>query len=265
LICSILSSDPVRTDATVILGIQLTQTMISLLYNVGNFLEYIFEFGDPLYLARNYKIAKLLIKNGADPIGGYRGSDEIPTILHHLCFTRSKGAMQAVLESGTPVNIPNSLGKTPMFYAPNSDIVDLLFNAGHSVDWEDITGFRPLHHKVNEIVCNENLLTVKALLDAKCDPNAEDSKGRTPLHIVCLQGKARSHDDNRSEVLQNRLDTIKLLADYGARFTAEDNEGKTPFDCLYIPRSEADSPEWKVIADYLIEKFDAQVNHGFKK
>ena len=258
---SILFWNPVRADATVIFSISIASTMVSFLYTVGNFQSYVVEFGDPLYLARSYKVAMILIKHGSDPIGGYRCSDRMPTILHHFCFTRSKGSMQAVLESGVPVNIPNILGQTPMFFAPTPEIVHLLFNAGHSVDWEDITGFRPLHMMISHNDCH---LTVKALLDAKCNPNAEDNKGRTPLHIMCLLDKDLSYGNPRED-LQNRLDTIKLLADYGASFTAKDNEGKTPLELLWIPQNDEQFEKWKIIKTYLIEQFDAQVAHGFKR
>lgn len=231
----------------------------------GNFFQYITDFGEPLILARSYRIAKLLIKHGADLNGGCDGSGDIASILHHFCFTRSKGALQAVLESNAPVNIPNNFGRTALFYASSPEMVVLLVNAGGSVDWADNSGFRPLHYMVSN---KESLPLVKALLDAKCDPNTEDNYGRTPLHIVCLpdDNAPNRNIPDRKEELRKRLDTIKLLADYGANFTAKDNEGKAPLDLLLISPHEDSFEEWKLIKELLREVFDAQYNnHGFKR
>ena len=88
------------------------------------------------------------MKHGADPRNyvGDVGEGLGSTLLHHLTIFGREGAMRAVLESGTTaVNIPNSHGKTAIFYASSPGIVDLLFNAGFSVEWEDLEGFRPIH------------------------------------------------------------------------------------------------------------------------
>jgi len=224
------------------------------------------DYGDPLRFCYDYKLAKLLIKHGASP-SGYIGCGLIPTLLHELCYTRRKEVIQAVLESGTAaVNIPNDKGQTAIFHAGSPEIVVLLFNAGFSVEWEDLTGFRPLHAMVSR---DESLPTVKAILETRCDPNVKDKQGRTPLHIICIQGISDLPGDrqasNRREMLRIRLDTIKLLADFGANFRAVDHEGKTPLELLWIPPHEDSFEEWKAIKDYLVEVLDAQVNHGFKR
>jgi len=228
------------------------------------------DFGDPLYLCCSYKMAKTLIKHGADPrnyvsdVGEGLGS----TLLHHLTIFGREGAMRAVLESSnTAVNIPDSFGKTAIFYASSPGIVDLLFNAGFSVEWEDLEGFRPIH---GMIVRGDTVPTVKALLERGCDPNAASKTGKTPLHIMCIQGIRDAHLrrdlDVRREVLQARLDIMKLLADYGASFKAEDHEGKTPLDLLWIPPSEEEFEEWKAIKHYLMEMLEAHINnHGYKR
>jgi ankyrin repeat protein len=208
----------------------------------------------------------MLIINGADPNDFHDFGDLIPTMLHLICFNRNKGTLQAVLESNVPVNIPNNLGRTAIFYAGSPEMVVLLFNAGHSVEWEDNTGFRPLHYMVSH---NESIPTIKKLLDLKCDQNAEDQNGRTPLHIICRQDKDPLHHSvefhDRREELRCRLQTIQLLADYGASFIAKDNEGKTPLDLLWIPPHENDFEEWNLVKEFLREMYDAQYNHGFKR
>jgi ankyrin repeat protein len=218
------------------------------------------DYGDPLCFCYDYNVAKMLIKHGAGP-NSYVGDDQMPTLLHYLTSHVRMETLKAVLESGgAAVNIPNEKGRTAMFNASSPQIVDLLFNAGFSVEWEDLEGFRPLHAIVSR---EESLSTVKAMLVTRCDVNAKDKKGRTPLHIICLQGISDVRS-NMSQKLRNRLNTIKLLADFGANIGTVDNEGKTPLELLLIPPHEETFAEWKAIKDYLEELLDAQVNHGFK-
>lgn len=234
---------------------------------LDNFHEYIAEFGNPLRLATSDKVAIMLIKNGANPSGGFDGSGAIATLLHHYCLFRRTGRLlKVILELGAAVNIPNSVGKTAIFFAQTPEAVDLLFNAGHSVGWEDITGSTPLHY----MICHFDIVpTIKALLDAGCNANAKDKEGRTPMHTLCLDkdgdSNGRNIDHVRREDLRKKLDVMKLLADYGAKFGAQDNEGNTPLELLRIPPHEIDYEEWKAIKDYLMEMIDAQVNHGYKR
>ena len=221
------------------------------------------DYGDPLLYCCDYKLAKILIQHGASP-SGYVGDGLMPTLLDLLCFYGRKGVIRAVLESGTAaVNIPNVEGRTAIFHASSPEIVCLLFNAGFSVEWEDLKGCRPLHAIVAR---DESLPTVKAMLATRCDPNAKDKQGRTPLHIICLQGiRNVRFEANRSEQLRIRLEAIKLLVDFGANIGAVDNEGKTPLELLWIPSHEEDFEGWKAIKDYLMNLLDAQVYHGFKR
>ena len=229
------------------------------IYHPGIFKELISKYGNPLHRAESYSLAKLLIMNGT-PISDITDS-HFPTILHDLSLPSRGGVevMRAVLESaGSLVDIPNATGQTAMFYASSPEKIVLLSNAGHSVDYEDKNGFRPIHLQIS-YNCDASI--VKALLKAGCEPNAEDKNGRTPLHIVFLGHE--SHDFRRDE-LQEKFDIVKALLDYGASSTSKDHDGKIPLD-LFTHESRYPEDDWTAIKDCMMEHYDAMVNHCFKR
>ena len=92
-------------------------------------------------------------------------------------------------------------------------LIELLLDAGASIEARDSEGQTPLHTAVE---ASRSATVVEALLDSGADINATDDAGRTPLHIAV--------DIPLSWV----EGVVELLLDRGADIGAVDDEGQTP-------------------------------------
>ncbi|XP_063963704.1 transient receptor potential cation channel subfamily A member 1 homolog [Lytechinus pictus] len=162
----------------------------------------------------------------------------------------------------------------------NLEMVKLLVQHGADVDDVGEADRRPLHlaaaakkdqakvevaRRMSKIPQAEEGV-IKFLLSKNADVNAEDSRGRTPLHIATLQGNTEAvyqllsnsdielnHADNRNTTplllacLHGKSDIAGLLINKGADLTVYDDNGNTP---LHISFKE----ENKRIAKRIIEK-----------
>jgi len=90
----------------------------------------------------------------------------------------------------------------------------------------DRRGRSLLHQAIAEATSDANLhATVRLLLNARCDPNAIDEFGDTPLHFLTHIDEQHFFDD--------RLNTVAvLLLDFGAKMGRKNNFGQTAVDLL---------------------------------
>ena len=122
-----------------------------------------------------------------DPdIVGTRGR----TALVEAIVGAQSGAVDALIELGADINLPDSVGNQPLHLAVQSKsapVVRSLLKAGASVDTLDSAGNTPL------IIAslNGDLAIVTLLLDARAGINVEDQRGWTALQAA----RERSHRD----------------------------------------------------------------------
>lgn len=121
------------------------------------------------------------------------------------------------------VDSRNPKGKTPLFYAVTngrSEVVQVLFDFGASVNAADGTGLTPLHIAA----WHNRAEQAGQLLEHGADIQARDAFGDTPLHSAAMHG---------------RLEMIALLVRSGADPGAQNDEGLTPRELALAHRQEA--------------------------
>jgi Ankyrin repeats (many copies) len=137
------------------------------------------------------QIADLLIRRGADV--NPRGYDLLP--LNHAISLRQYDTANLLIDAGALVNNPDSLaGLTPLIELVFSiepatrdqgmALMSQLFAKGAKVNALSKSGASAL----SVAVALRKLEVVKALLEAKADPNLRNKKGQTPLQLATDKG-----------------------------------------------------------------------------
>ena len=124
------------------------------------------------------------------------------------------------LQRGADVNMPDSDGNTPLFYAcekNNADIVRLLLQAGANVNALNDYGSTPL---INCMLYGGSEEVVRLLIDAGADVNVADVDACTPLHYVTLP---ENEEETRAAV-----PIMRMLLEHGASPNVQDLCGDTP-------------------------------------
>lgn len=131
----------------------------------------------------------------------------------------------------SPDTTEDTGGSAPLHWAAracNSNLVEMLIEAGANVDATDHSGHTPLHHVALSLTYPEDwsenpLNTFKLLLANGADVNARDMVGRTPLDLVQRRGEEEHCEE-----------TVHLLQQFGARSSPEEpdtpNPGALPLD-----------------------------------
>lgn len=73
------------------------------------------------------------------------------------------------------------------------------------------------------LTINGHLGRIKFLLENNANPNIQDKKGATPLHMIAKMFPTNSEDD-----LEELKDIIALFHKYEADFYIKNNKGVTP-------------------------------------
>ncbi len=151
-------------------------------------------------------VAKMLIKHGAD-INNRNRYDDTPMVLAAL--SGNTVIIRHLHEAGADINSRGFWGKTPLMMAAlkgYADAVKVMIELGADVKMSDIFGYNALMEAAGEVNLNivENMLkgagaqgkkisesvkegyaeTVKELLEAGTDINAEDSQGLKACDIA---------------------------------------------------------------------------------
>ena len=84
------------------------------------------------------------------------------------------------LNLGLDINALLWGGFTPLHWAKNIALVELLISAGADVNVKDYKGDTPLHRAV----WMDNIELAKLLIASGTDVNAKDNYGETPLHLA---------------------------------------------------------------------------------
>ncbi|MDX5527212.1 MAG: ankyrin repeat domain-containing protein [Wolbachia endosymbiont of Andrena nigroaenea] len=214
----------------------------------GFLLDYRFgsDIGTLLHIAarNNYvNIIKPLKDKGADiNIQNERGN----TPLHEAVESGCKEAVQSLIENGADVKAKTERSEdTPLHFARNAEITELLIKNGASINEKNKHGCVPLH---NAVECKIDIVgwSIKKMFNVI----ARDKDKNTPLHNdghtdavrVLLQAKGidiNSANEDRQTPLHfaaslGHTDIVKvLLQTKGIDVNAEDKNGWTPL-CMRL-------------------------------
>lgn len=173
--------------------------------------------GTALHIASfrgNVKAVQALLENGADidlPEGSVAGTAIMESIMGG-----SEAVFQLLLEKGAQIDRPVGLLCLPAFVAclnGSRDMVKLLLEK-HSVstDVVDFVRRRPVH-----LACYNSVDVLEQLSPPEGDFAARDCVGRVPLHYACLTGDVA--------LIENVLERSKP---FGVGIEVQDNDGWTP-------------------------------------
>jgi ankyrin repeat protein len=109
--------------------------IINALLRAGAELEHQDKNGDsPLHYANDFKSTEGLLKCGSE-IHALNDKGETP--LHKAVQRRSLPQARLLIKQDAKVDAVDKLGRTPLFFAHNTDMVDLLIDSGADVNHRD--------------------------------------------------------------------------------------------------------------------------------
>ena len=133
----------------------------------------------PAMECHNFKVAKLLLENGAKP-----NAQDSFLLLHHMCTSQYQHstAVKILLEYMADPDLRDASGQTPLLHAIRYDVCDiqtikLLLQFGAQTDLLDNSGNTALGIAISNGRSNEAMLLIKY----GADINLKDEAGMTPL------------------------------------------------------------------------------------
>lgn len=126
----------------------------------------------PLYYAKNNKIKKLLLENGADP------NENL--YLHQALKTKNKEFFNDLMNTEKiNVNLCDFDSKTPIFYCQKADELIKLIKKGADINHTDNYGNSPLH----QYYANGNIKLAKQLQKMGANINIANINGYLPPEL----------------------------------------------------------------------------------
>jgi len=111
------------------------------------------------------------------------------TALHGAAWVGDMFEVRRLIEAGTDPDILDSIGETALFGAAASaevEVVAYLLSVGARHDLHENTlGLTPLHWAAS----HGGVETLRLLIEAGADPNAQDHHGRLPVDLAHQYGK----------------------------------------------------------------------------
>lgn len=176
-------------------------------------------------------IVRLLLEYGADPNIVDR-RDVRKTALHYAVEAGAFHSIQALIAHRADVNVKDSRGNTPLFYAGgNADwgvlqnethIVHLLLQNGAAVNVRNNAGATPLLHAAE----GQHREAFEALLEAGARVDVRKNDGTTALHLAVKAYPANANPTPRQR--NDQLLMIRRLLGNRANPSEKDKGGMTP-------------------------------------
>ena len=141
------------------------------------------------------------------------------TPLHTACKEGNEEIVGIILDrEDAPLTTKNNAGKTPLELAATEIIRTLLLNRQTKLNDELI---KSLSHSADQLgkTPKEIAEDVKTLVSRGASISAQDSSGKTPLHLASKRGNK---------------DAVEYLIKEGAAISAKDNSGLTPLETTYF-------------------------------
>ncbi len=152
---------------------------------------------------------------------GWRGSDGTTALFE----AKSAAMAKALVNGGIPMDMKNYLGAMAIHAAAGKGRVEVVaFMIGEKVDAnaKDSLGMTVMHHACGSLFAPQSILAVvKELKKGGADINAQELRGRTPLHMFCALEGLKDADVNA---------VLAGLVELGADLQAKDKQGKTAWD-----------------------------------
>jgi ankyrin repeat protein len=99
-------------------------------------------------------------------------------------YASSPGVKHILIQYGSPVDIKNTYGKTPLHLERTNIGAKILLENSKNINIQDSEmNWTPLHYMVNDIETIESHV-VYNFLQYGANPNIQDWKGKTPLHYA---------------------------------------------------------------------------------
>ena len=151
------------------------------------------------------------------------------SLVHTAVEAVDSSFMKLLLDNGAPLNSQDKHGLTPLHQAvrfghPGS--LSLLIERGACPDIKDHMGNIPLHHAASRIHEDNSEVLLRV-----SDVNAQDSKGRTPLHHA-YRKTAFESTFSHEEIKAKLPGAFGQLLEAGASDSVVDAYGRIPSDYL---------------------------------
>ena len=198
------------------------------------------------------------------------GDSKNMTPLCLATFCNDVQAVKTLLAFGASPNIVDKWGRTPLFFARNTDICKMLLDAGVNIHTHNTTlGRSALHERYafssRWYAESDTIDTIDLLVNAGIDVDLRDGDGQTPLLSAISSGytsharrllelganpnvcsQTPSHSAIHNAVLFNRHEIIPLLLERGADYTALGANGK---NIAHMAAWAADTKTISMLAD----------------
>jgi len=172
-----------------------------------------------LWAAPSKAMAEYLLAAGIDPKMKDANGD---TALHQACRHSHADVVEVLLDRGLDIEAKGHWNMPPLHAAASTltgeprAVVNLLLQRGANINARGFEG----HTVIHECAFYNRLPMAEMLLSRGAEPDLKDDKGRTPLDIAYIAGKA------------DRVRMINLLIKHGA------GEGRPDGILLPVPKDE---------------------------
>ncbi|MHC4112342.1 MAG: ankyrin repeat domain-containing protein [Planctomycetota bacterium] len=159
---------------------------------------------------KNTEILELLIAGRADLNAKcYTEQADGWTPLYFACLHENTKAVELLLAVGAKINPISDLGNTPIHYATNAEIAELLIDNGANIYYRNKEGCSPLHNAVK----GGHSDVAKLLIANRAYVTVKNNQGTSLLHAAAIT---------------KQKEMIELLIAEGVSVNAKDRAGMTP-------------------------------------